>query len=275
MKAATCMSGATAGGQDGGEGTSAMGGMMEILGEATPADEGAGNSENVEDSLPGFAGKALDNSSNGAKSGKKQAAVDAPDTALEARKSRDASENKGEREPFKMSDASSDEDDAGKHGTNEEESSPAENSPAEADLKDDAESPGPLALQNATATSESTNRTAKKSVETQDDFLIFGYTLSVTGRMHSIVIAELSDAQTGRYVATVPVDQLSPDELEQLQSKLDEFRADTPALRAPIRARWVTPAFTCTVQYKGRTSVGSLKNPQLISYRPIDRPLTQ
>ena len=276
MKAAVCVSGATAGGQHGGgEGVSAMGDMMDIIGEAAPADEGSGAPEDVEDSLQNFAGKALDNSINSAKSGKKQPSVDDPAAALEEMKSRSAFDDDGEQQPFKVPDASSDVDESGEDGASDEDSSPAEESSDATDIKKSDDIPIPPSLRSVATPPGSTREDTKKSNAKQDDFLIFGYTLSVTGRMHSVVVAELSDAQRGRYVATVPVDQLSLDELEQLQNKLDEFRADTPALRAPLRARWVIPAFTCSVKYKGRTSVGTLKNPELISYRPIDRPLTQ
>lgn len=96
-------------------------------------------------------------------------------------------------------------------------------------------------------------------------YLILGYTLSITGNMHSVVVAEVNGERV-RYVDNVPVSGLPAALQTQLQDDLDRSASDKPFLKLPFRARWCRPAFECVVGYRGKNSAGKFDAPVLKSY---------
>lgn len=96
-------------------------------------------------------------------------------------------------------------------------------------------------------------------------YLILGYTLSITGNMHSVVVAEVNGERV-RYVDNVPVSGLPAALQTQLQDDLDRSASDKPFLKLPFRARWSRPVFECVVSYRGKNSAGKFDAPVLKSY---------
>lgn len=97
-------------------------------------------------------------------------------------------------------------------------------------------------------------------------FLIFGYTLSITGEIHSVAVAEILDGDRVRFVDTIPVSGLSAEKRSQLRKDLDANAVAKPLLRIPYRAKWTAPTYMCTVEYKDRTG-GRINDAQVVGYQ--------
>lgn len=273
-------------------GGSMMADMMEVAGELSegqPMDVG-GEPASFEDALQGFAGKALDQSLGGT-----DAVMEGSEGVMENLHEKAIADQRQQEEREERMAAQQAMLEANGNATNEQTDEETESGPGKdpkgKDPKEDdkqssntgksssstlspqssgsptlAGSPGGVTLGAGTPATPQKPKSPTDGRPLRGSYLIIGYTLSVTGNLHSVVLAEMTGENRARYVDSVPVSEMSSEKVAELKADLDDNRSSKAALRVPFRARWVKPVFHCSVAYKDQDSRGGLEDAAVLSY---------
>lgn len=78
---------------------------------------------------------------------------------------------------------------------------------------------------------------------------IVGYTKNVDGDLKSVLLATMSAGRPDEYVTKLPVSKLPASISSRLASVLPEMRTKQSSVDCPIKAYWVKPELTCTMEF--------------------------